>query len=206
MNVAYITSFASHFTDIMKISDAITSRRTIKDFEQKPVADEIIERALSAGLWAQNHRVTQPWRFTILGPQTHRALAEIYGAMQAQLLPEHCSQEQRQAARAKGIAKLMSKPRLVAAGSTLADDSIQRREDYAAVCCAIQNIALAAWSEGLGMQWSTGKVIARPETYQLLGIDAAQQEIVGLLYFGFPAQTPAARARKPLAEVARFLP
>jgi nitroreductase len=190
----------------MEIFDAIFHRRTIKDFEQKPVADEIIARALSAGLWAQNHHVTQPWRFTILGLQTHHALAKIYGTMQAQLLPEHCSEEQRQTAREKGIAKLLSKPRLVAVGSTLAGDSTQRREDYAAVCCAIQNIALAAWSEGLGMQWSTGKVIAQPETYELLGIDAAQQEIIALLYFGFPAQIPAARARKPLSEVARFLP
>jgi nitroreductase len=190
----------------MKIFDTILHRRTIKDFEQKPVADEIIERALSAGLWAQNHHVTQPWRFTVLGPQTHQALAEIYGAIQAQSLPGSCSEKQRQTAREKGIAKLLSKPRLVTVGSTLVDDATQRREDYAAVCCAIQNIALAAWSDGLGMQWSTGKVIAQAETYELLGIDAAQQEIIGLLYFGFPAQIPVARTRKPLAEVARFLP
>lgn len=190
----------------MDISNAIFHRRTIKDFEHKPVTDEIIEQALNAGLWAQNHHVTQPWRFTILGPQTHHALAEIYGTMQAQLLPENCSDEQRQAAREKGMAKLLSKPRLVAVGSTLAEDATQQREDYAAVCCAIQNIALMAWSIGLGMQWSTGKVIAQPETYRLLGIDAAQQEIIGLLYFGFPAQIPAARVRKPLSEVTHFLP
>ncbi len=190
----------------MEIFDAILHRRTIKDFEQRPVADEIIERALSAGLWAQNHHVTEPWRFTILGLQTHRSLAEIYGAMQARALPENCTDEQIQTAREKSVAKLLSKPRLVAVGSTLAGDATQQREDYAAVCCAIQNIQLAAWSDGLGMQWSTGKVIAQPETYKLLDIDAGHQEIIGLLYFGFPAQIPNARARKPLKEVARFLP
>lgn len=190
----------------MEITDAIFNRRTIKVFKPEGVSDEIIERALSAGLWAQNHHLSQPWRFTILGNQTHRALAEIYGKMQAQSLGENCSDEQRAAAREKGIAKLLSKPRLVAVGSTLSDNATQRREDYAAVCCAIQNIGLAAWHNGLGMQWSTGKVIAQPETYELLGIDAMHQEIVGLLYFGFPSQIPATRERKIFSEVAQFLP
>jgi nitroreductase len=190
----------------MEITKAIANRRTIKDFKPDTVSDEMIEQALGAGLWAQNHHLTQPWRFTVLGKQTHRALAEIYGAMQERSLPEDCTNEQRQTAREKGIAKLLSKPRLVAVGSTLAADATERREDYAAVCCAIQNIQLAAWNNGLGMQWSTGKVIAQPETYELLGIDAAQQELIGLLYFGFPAQIPAPRTRKPLAEVTRFLP
>ena len=189
----------------MKISEAILTRRTIKDFKPDAVSDEIIARALSAGLWAQNHHLSQPWRFTVLGRETHRALAEIYGAMQARALGENCSDAQRAAAHEKGIAKLSFKPRLVAVGSTLVADEIARREDYAAVCCAIQNIQLAAWSEGLGMQWSTGKVIAQPETYELLGIDSAQQELVGLLYFGFPEKIPAPRERKSLEEVARFL-
>lgn len=189
----------------MDVLEAILQRRTIKDFRPDAVTDEIIERVLAAGVWAQNHRLTEPWRFTILGPQTHRALAEIYGEVQVRALLENCTQEQRENVRAKGERKLLSKPRIVAVGSTLAADAEQRREDYAAVCCAIQNIQLAAWNNGLGMQWSTGKVIAQPETYRLLGIEAEAEEIVGLLYFGFPAAVPAARPRKSLNEVARHL-
>lgn len=60
----------------MQLFDAILTRRTIKDFKPEPVPDAVLERALSAGLWAQNHRMTQPWRFVVLGPETHRALAE----------------------------------------------------------------------------------------------------------------------------------
>lgn len=185
------------------IQDAIFQRRTIKKFTDQPVSDELLEHVLSAGVWAQNHRLTQPWRFTVIGPQAHRSLSEIYAETKLQALPSHCTQEQQQSVHEKSVRKLISKPRIVAVSSIISDDSAQRREDYAAVACAVQNIALFAWGEGLGMQWSTGKAIEQPATYKLLGIESEQEEIVGFLYFGYPATVPAAGARKPLQELLR---
>ena len=37
-------------------------------------------------------------------------------------------------------------------------DEQRRREDYAAVCCAAQNVQLAAWAAGIGTKWSTSPV------------------------------------------------
>lgn len=42
----------------MELFDAILNRRTIKDFKPDPVLDAVLERVLTAGLWAQNHRMT----------------------------------------------------------------------------------------------------------------------------------------------------
>ena len=95
---------------------------------------------------------------------------------------------------------------MVAVSQRLSGPAAQQREDYAAVACAIQNIQLAAWAEGIGMQWSSGKIIALPQTYEVLNIPAGEEEIVGLLFFGYPASIPAAPARKPLAAVSRHLP
>ena len=164
----------------MKIYDAILTRRTIKDFKPQPVPGDVLDRALSAGIWAQNHKLTEPWRFTVLGPQTHAALASIDG-------------------------KLATKPAIVAVTYRLSPDLSQRHEDYAAVCCAIQNIQLAAWADGLGMQWSTGRTAMSPQAHALLGLSATEEEMVGLLYFGYPASVPKPQARKPLAEVTRWL-
>ncbi len=169
----------------MDVQEAIRTRRTIKDFSASPIPDELLERVLGAGLWAQNHRLTQPWRFTILGPETHRRLADLA---------------------AEGAGKILSKPRIVAVAQHLATELAQRQEDYAAIACAIQNIQLAAWSEGLGMQWSTGRIAQLPETYDLLSIRHEEEQIAGLLFFGYPAKIPAAQARRPLAEVTRHLP
>jgi nitroreductase len=190
----------------VELFDAILNRRTIKDFKPDPVPDAALERALTAGLWAQNHRMTQPWRFVVLGPETHRALAVASADAQLQALRSDSDTATRDKVRAGAVQKIMSKPSIVAVTSLLSGDALQRREDYAATCCAIQNIQLAAWAEGLGMQWSTGKQTQQPQTYTLLAINPTAEEIVGFLYFGYPAFVPAPAPRKPLAEVMRCLP
>lgn len=190
----------------MELFETILNRRTIKEFKPDPVPDAVLERALTAGLWAQNHRMTQPWRFVVLGPETHQALAKAGAEAQIQAMRADSDAATRDKVWAGAVQKLMSKPRIVAVTTLLNSDAFQRREDYAATCCAIQNIQLAAWAEGLGMQWSTGKQTQQPQTYSLLGIDPAAEEIVGLLYFGYPALIPTPAPRKPLAEVMRRLP
>ncbi len=188
----------------MELFEAIFNRRSIKNFKPDNVPDEVLERALEAGTCAQNHRVTQPWRFVILGEKSHRALAENYAEVQVQKTqPSGAAQEQ---IRAKAVAKILSKPLLVSVSFRLSDDAETRKEDYAATCCAIQNIQLAAWAQGLGMQWSTSSALISPATYELLKINAAQEEIAGLLFFGYPAAVPAARTRKPLDEILRRVP
>lgn len=164
----------------MELFQAIESRRTVKDFTSQSVPDELLTRALGAGLWAQNHRLTQPWRFAIVGPQTRVALTPLFP-------------------------KAPSKPAIVAVSCLKGDDAVQEREDYAAVACAVQNIQLAAWDLGLGMQWSSGRAATGPDNYAVLGIDAQRETLVGLLLFGFPARVPDAQTRKPLADVLRRL-
>ncbi len=190
----------------MELFEAILNRRTIKEFKADRVPDEVLERALAAGIWAQNHRMTEPWRFILLGPETHRALAEANAEAQLRALAGDADDATRAKVRAAGVNKLMAKPRIVVVTTVLGGDALQRREDYAAVCCAIQNIHLVAAAEGLGMQWNTGKQTQQPQTYTLLGIDPAVEEIAGLLYFGYPAVAPPPPPRKPLAEVLRRLP
>ncbi len=190
----------------MELLDAIHSRRTIKEFKPDPVPDAVIERALNAGLWAQNHRLTEPWRFIVLGPATQRALAEAGAEAQLRGLAPATDAATLAKVQTAARQKILAKPRIVAVTYLLSGDALQRREDYAATCCAIQNIQLAAWAEGLGMQWNTGKQTQQPQTYTLLGIDPAAEEIAGLLYFGYPALVPPPVMRKPLSEVMRRLP
>jgi nitroreductase len=69
----------------------------------------------------------------------------------------------------------------------------------------VQNIQLAAWAEGIGMQWSTNALTKDPATYELLGIDRDREYIIGFLYIGYPDEMPT-RQRKPLSEVLRRVP
>lgn len=190
----------------MELLETIRQRRTIKDFQPEEVPAALLERALTAGLWAQNHRLTQPWRFTLLGPETRRRLAETFARGQAATLGPDADATQRDRLFQEATRKILSKPCVVAVSQHLSGPAPQRREDYAAIACAIQNIQLAAWTEGVGMQWSSGQIIQVPQTYEVLAIDPAQEEIVGLLFFGYPASVPATPPRRPLAEVSKLLP
>ena len=188
----------------MEVTQAILSRRSIKHFTAAPVPADALERALSAGRWAQNHHLTQPWRFIVLGPQTQRALAAA--AAEEQLMALAPDDPARDKVRAGAEQKFLSKPAIVVVTYSLNPDGQLRLEDYVATCCAIQLVQLAAWDDGLGMQWSSNRMTRHPRSYELFQIDPAQEEIVAFLYFGYPASVPAPAPRKPLAEVLRRLP
>ncbi len=189
----------------MEVYEAILSRRSIKHFTSAPVEVAAIDRALAAGIWAQNHHLTQPWRFSVLGPQAHRALATANGAVAAEAV-QVGDDAMRERVRAGAEAKYLSKPLIVVVSCVLHGSELDRREDFAATCCAIQNIQLAAWDEGLGMQWSSNNMTRHPRAAALLGINPAEEEIIAFLYFGYPAETPPAQPRKALDDVTRRLP
>ena len=188
----------------MELQEAILTRRSIKNFAPAPVPADALERALSAGRWAQNHHLTQPWRFIVLGAQTQCALAALSAEELLKMLP--AGDPARDKVRAGAEQKFLSKPQIVVVTYRLDPDALLRVEDYAATCCAIQIIQLAAWGEGLGMQWSSNRMTRHPASYELFQINPTEEEIVAFLYFGYPASVPAAGPRKPLSDLLRRLP
>ena len=75
------------------------------------------------------------------------------------------------------------------------DDDFTNRENYAAACCAIQNMSLSLHASGYGSKWSTGKVTRHQQTYELLNIDETTEEIIGFIWAGVPENTPQAPER-----------
>src|ERR1700751_746607 len=92
------------------IAIAIRNRRTIHEFRSDPIPEETLWRILDAGRWAPNHRLTEPWRFTIMGTRSREALVN---ALARQAVSEEDSSA---LARAKEEArrKVMSSPMLLA--------------------------------------------------------------------------------------------
>jgi nitroreductase len=76
----------------------------------------------------------------------------------------------------------------------------------AAVCAAVQNLQLAAWGEGIGTHWNTGRVTRLPETFALLQLSERDEQLVGFLYLGYPAQIPETPKRRPIKDFVRSLP
>ncbi|HEX6566997.1 MAG TPA: nitroreductase [Chthoniobacterales bacterium] len=184
------------------IITAILSRRTIKEFRSDPVPEETLWRILDVARWAPNHRLTEPWRIAMIGTRSRETLADALANL------TESSQDPSVMARAKEDArkKVMSSPVLLAVTCRLAGNPAQEVEDLAAVCAAVQNLQLAAWSEGIGTHWNTGKVTRLPETSALLELPERGEQLVGFLYLGYPAQVPDPPKRRPIQDFVRNLP
>lgn len=184
----------------MNVQEAIATRRTAHEYAATPVEPAAIERALSAAQWAPCHRLTFPWRFTVVGPQTRARVTELGLTLKSK------GRELDDDLRARIVAKFANPGALLVVSQVLVDNDFQRREDYAATACAIQNLTLSLHADGYHSKWSTGGLTTHPETYAMMGIDPALQEIVGFIWAGEPA-TPVRAPRRPsLDRVAHSVP
>jgi len=185
------------------VLEAILSRRTIYEFRPDPIPEESVWRILEAGIWAPNHRLTQPWRFIVVGETTRSALAEAL--IQNSPLPPASDTAASAKAREQIQRKVLSQPVLIAIACAVEGDAAQQTEDLAAVCAAIQNMQLAAWAKGIGSHWNTGRVTRLPETERLLGLSKHNERLAGFLYLGYPAKVPDPPPRKPIEYFVRRL-
>src|SRR5690349_23421624 len=115
---------------------AIRSRLSVREFTACAVDRETIERLLEAAALAPNHRMTQPWRFYVLGPVARRAYGAVLGGRKAKKI------EDPEAARAvvdKVTAAHGNLPAMIAFAMMEDANPETREEDYAAVMMAVQN-------------------------------------------------------------------
>ena len=187
----------------MTATETIRSRRTTFKFKQEPVPKEVIEEILSYAIWAPNHHITEPWRFTVIGKETKLILAERYRQIQIEKAAAHVDEKNKAKIGQLGYEKFTSKPTVIVVSCIQDGDEQRRREDYAATCCAMQNVQLAAWEMGVGMQWSSGQITMEENTYRLVGIDPDQEYIIGFFYTGYPAEIREPQ-RRPLSEFLRW--
>ena len=181
-------------TDVATI---IRGRRTVNNFRPECPPRDLILQAIELARWAPNHKHTEPWRFHLLGPHASSRIVELNTRLVA-------DEKGAEAAEAKQK-RWSAVPGWLAVTCAVGGDPVRDEEDYAATCCAIQNLALYLWSAGVGTKWSTGAVTRHPEYPQLVGFDPETQRNVGLIWYGYPQSVPEQR-RKGLAEIVNEQP
>jgi nitroreductase len=169
----------------MDVESAVRTRRTHKAFEPAPVDRAVVEELLDLARYAPNHHLTEPWRFRVIGPRT---FADLVAAGQP-----------------NEAAKLGRAPTLVVASAKLTGDAYQNREDLLATACAVYIVLVSAHARGLASYWRTPALFETPEGRAAVGL-GDDEEFVALIHLGTPATSPPAKERKPVAEVAQFLP
>lgn len=185
----------------MDLHETLLARRTIHAYTTDPLPEGAVERALEAAVHAPNHRLTFPWRFVRVGRQTREALAELVVRLKSKPGEELPAE-----AIDKARAKVLNPAELLVVSIRRHEDPQTAREDYASAACAIQNLHLALWAEGVGSKWSSGKPTRHPEAYAIFGIDPEVEEIVGFVWAGIAAKVPPKPERPPLDELVRRMP
>jgi nitroreductase len=185
----------------MNALDTILGRRSIREFTDREVSREEIERVLDAAVQAPNHRMTQPWRFYVLGPEARRAYGAALGARKAKRVEDP---EAAQAVLDKVAGKHAALPGMLVVSVVLDDNPEIRGEDYAAAYMAIQNIGLAAHALGLGTHIKTGAVMDDPSSREAVGVVDGER-IIAVIELGEPAAMPEPKTRTPAAEHTTWL-
>jgi nitroreductase len=185
----------------MNVSDAIAQRRSIKKFEDRAVTREEIEALLDAAVLAPNHKLTQPWRFYVLGPESRRRYGLALGERKARKLPDP---DAAAAMREKTAAEYAAFPALIAVAMALNESPETREEDYAACMQAIANIMLTAVDRGLGTHMRTGAVMEDPAARAAVGVRDGER-IVAIVSVGVPAEMPAPKARQVAGAVTQWV-
>lgn len=162
---------------------AIYERRDMRHFCGGSVADEVLQRLLSAAHHAPSVGFMQPWRFIRVRNMPLRlalhALVEDERILTAQALGER--EEEFMKLKVQGI--LDAAEILVVALPPGREKHIFGRRtlpemDLASAACAIQNLWLAARAEGLGMGWVS--IFSPDQLAQLLQMPEGSRPIAVL--------------------------
>ena len=161
----------------MSLVDVILSRRSIRRYEPKDIPKDMLDKILEAGRQAPSAANRQPWHFIVLTDD------ELKKQLSRWIFTRHVKNS---AITIVGCAKIGFLDRNLAAIDT---------------AIALQNMVIAAWSLGIGSCWIGG--FREEKVKQLLNIPD-KWRVVALVSFGYPAEKPHAKRRKPIENTVSY--
>jgi nitroreductase len=180
------SAHAENFASVLR------GRRSIDLFASDAVSPDVLMAAIEVARWAPNHRLTEPWRFYVLGSTTMRAVVDLAVELEVAAKGERAGPVRR--------ARLEAVPGMFVLTSARSDDPLLERENYAACCCAAQNLMLYLWRQGIGVKWTTGGITRQQRFHDLLGVDSGKESLVGFFWYGVPKVVPVQK-RRPVEEI-----
>ena len=179
----------------MEALECIRGRRSIREYEDRPVERDVIEEIIAAAAFAPSWKNTQVTRYLVVdSPEKIQEIAKDYTTCFAYN------------GNTIGKAKvLIAVTALKGRSGVEKDGSFTTKREASWLMfdagCAVQTLCLAAWEKGLGtvimgiFDDSLSQYLAIPE----------DRELVCLVCMGYPAQSPDAPRRKTVQELVSYL-
>jgi F420 biosynthesis protein FbiB-like protein len=191
----------------MNTLEAIAARRSIRKFKPDPIPEDVLRTILTAGIQAPSGKNRQPWKFIVVQGEQR---GEMMRRMRQGIAKFKAQGED--IGSAEWTARVMDQaPVTVFVFNPdglhpwqphTTDQNFDDLVNVQSVGAAIQNMLLAAQDFGLGSLWICDVFYAEDELLPWLGEDC---QMVAAVAFGYPDESPEARSRKPLEEVARWI-
>jgi nitroreductase len=192
--------------------DAIHKRRSIRKFSDKPIAREVIEQIIQAGINAPSAKNRQPWRFVVVTADGEKT--DMLNAMREGL----------QWMKKNAVASKEDRQFLMGAWNTLhvmeqapvtifvlnpegklpfveLQPFLERFMELAnaqSVGACIENMCLAATDMGIGSLWICDVFQAYHALIKWLDSD---KQLIAALSIGYAEESPPTRPRRPLGEI-----
>ncbi|WP_038091841.1 5,6-dimethylbenzimidazole synthase [Tumebacillus flagellatus] len=177
------------------VYEAIHNRRDIRKFLSTPLEDEKVERILFAGHHAPSVGFMQPWDFILIQAQETKDALALAADKERRALAIHFAAEGREdhflQLKVEGLREAPLTVCITCDPTRGGDHVLGRNSipetDILSVACAIQNMWLAAYAEGIAMGWVS--FYKKSDVRRILAIPP-HIEPVALLSFGYTDHYP----------------
>lgn len=179
--------------------EVLLGRRSVRRYVDRPVPKEVLDRILTAAVWSPSAHNRQPWRFAVvIAPETRQKLALAMGTrLRAELTADHAPQEVIEKDVTRSFSRISKSPALILVSLSMIDmdrypDDRRSRNEYLmtvqSTAMSVQNLLLAAHSEGLGACWMCAPLFCPDVVTTELSLPADWQP-QALITLGYPAET-----------------
>ncbi|WP_113654604.1 nitroreductase family protein [Pedobacter namyangjuensis] len=181
--------------DFEVLKKLIQNRRSVfpADYIAKEIEEDLIEQILESANYAPTHKLTQPWRFTVLTGKAKSKLGVALGEIYKATVPAEKFLQKK----FDSFAQKTDQAACILAINIKFSGKLPDWEEIAATACAVQNMALTAEALSIGAYWSSPPLISG--LGEFLGLKE-DEKCYGLFYMGYHNNEAGTANRTPMSE------